>query len=278
MSSPSSKAFKRTSTSNTFTLSLYEEKLREIAISRFKWNNLPDTVDPRFIEWVLINDGPAVFFRDDVMGYLCLQTRISGPLDVYQTPIRRDAYAVNGYNKELTKNDSVLIFNNYQRTNDALIIDFFSTRLYDIQCAIDTNVKLQKTPKILKVPEDQRLTIINLLKQYEGNYAFILGDKNLDLKQLDSVDITAPYVADRLFQLKQDMWREALTYFGVYNYKPKKERAITLEITSELGDVEALRFSCLAARQDAAEKINKMFGLNISVNYRNINEDKEDEQ
>lgn len=62
-------------------------RIKELAISRFKWNNLPDTVDERFLELTLFEQGMAVFFNDDVMGYLALTTMIGGMLDVYRNPI-----------------------------------------------------------------------------------------------------------------------------------------------------------------------------------------------
>lgn len=78
----------------------------------------------------------------------------------------------------------------------------YAWRLYEIQRAIDTNVKLQKNPKIVTCSETQRLTIINLFKQYEGNYPFIFADKQMELGGLNSIDISAPYVADKLQVLK----------------------------------------------------------------------------
>ena len=42
----------------------------------------------------------------------------------------------------------------------------------------------------------------------------------------------------------------------------------TQEVVSNQGDVYASRFSRLMARRKACEEINDMFGLNISVKYR----------
>ena len=36
----------------------------------FEWKNLPETVDPRYLELCLFGLGNAVFFKDDVLGYL----------------------------------------------------------------------------------------------------------------------------------------------------------------------------------------------------------------
>jgi hypothetical protein len=257
---------------NDWTFIQYYNRLVDLAISQFEWINLPPTCDRRFLELALFSDGMAVFFKDEVMGYLTLQCMISGPLDVYRIPIYRRAYASNGYQMELNKENSVLIFNNSLHINSQLDVEMYAWRLYEIQRAIDTNVKLQKNPKIITCSESQRLTIINLFKQYDGNYPFIFADKQMDLSGLNAIDISAPYVADKLQVIKGLVWNEAMTYLGIGNTNDeKRERLNTLEVKSGMGDVEAQRYTRLMEREIACERINVMFpGLNLEVRYKQI--------
>lgn len=257
---------------NDWTYIQYYNRLVDLAISQFEWINLPPTCDRRFLELTLFADGMAVFFRDEVMGYLTLQCMISGPLDVYRIPIYRRAYGCNEYQMELSKENSVLIFNNSLHINSQLDVEMYAWRLYEIQRAIDTNVKLQKNPKIITCSETQRLTIINLFKQYEGNYPFIFADKQMDLSGLSAIDISAPYVADKLQVLKGLVWNEAMTYLGIGNTNDeKRERLNTLEVTSGMGDIEAQRYTRLMEREIACERINAMFpDVNLSVRYKQV--------
>ena len=117
---------------NDWTFIQYYNRLVDLAISQFEWINLPPTCDRRFLELALFADGMAVFFKDEVMGYLTLQCMISGPLDVYRIPIYRRAYASNGYQMELSKENSVLIFNNSLHINSQLDIEMYAWRLYEI--------------------------------------------------------------------------------------------------------------------------------------------------
>lgn len=254
---------------NQRTYLQYVNRLTELSISMFDWQNLPDTIDARFLELALFNDGMAVFFKDEVMGYLGLQVMISGALDVYRIPITRTAFAQNGYQMKLDQSNSVIIFNNMLHTNSILDVQEMSKRLYEIQRTIDVNVIQQKTPKIITCTENQRLVMKNLYAQYMGNEPFIFGDKNLDLSGIKTFDTTSPYVADKLYDLKTQYWNEALTYLGISNVNTvKKERMITDEVQRNLGGTIASRYSRLFMRQQACEQINKMFGLNISVDYR----------
>jgi hypothetical protein len=254
---------------NQRTYLQYVNRLTELSISMYDWKNLPDTIDARFLELALFNDGMAVFFKDEVMGYLGLQVMIGGALDVYRIPITRTAFAQNGYQMKLDQSNSVIIFNNMLHTNSILDVQEMSKRLYEIQRTIDVNVIQQKTPKIITCTENQRLVMKNLYAQYTGNEPFIFGDKNLDLSGIKTLDTTSPYVADKLYELKTQYWNEALTYLGISNVNTvKKERMITDEVQRNLGGTIASRYSRLFMRQQACEQINKMFGLNISVDYR----------
>jgi hypothetical protein len=254
---------------NNATFKQYYNRLVELAISMFEWKNLPDSVDARFLELCLFVDGQAIFFYDEELGYLTLQNAMNGGFNVYRIPVNRRAYAVNGYNRELNENNSVIIFNNYLHTNSKLDAVMFAKRLYNLDRAIDVNANAMKTPIIIKCDETQRLTMLNLYKQYDGNEPYIFGDKAINTNAIQVFKTDAPYVADKLYQLKTQIWNEALTYLGISNINvQKKERLITDEVTRNQGGTIASRYSRLNARRDACKQINAMFGLDIWCDYR----------
>ena len=263
---------------NNRTYLQYYNRLTELAISMFEWQNIPETVDQRFLELCLFGDGMCVFFQDEVLGYLSLQCMIGGKLNVYRIPMERRAYATNGYQRELDGTNSVIIFNNYLHTNSMLDVEMFSKRLYNLDRAIDVNANAQKTPVLIQCDENQRLTMKNLYKQYEGNEPFIFGSKGLDANGLKVLQTGAPYVADKLYELKTQIWNEALTYLGISNINVvKKERMITDEVTRNQGGTVASRYSRLESRRQACRQINEMFGLNIWVDYREDFQDIEEQ-
>ena len=261
--------FWESATLNNATFRQYYNRLTELSISMFEWKNLPDTVDPRYLELTLFTDGQAVFFKDEEIGFLALQNTKGGKFNVYRVPVERRAYAVNGYQKDLTDKDSVIIFNNYLHSNSRLDVEMFSRRLWNLDRAIDVNANAQKTPVLIQCDETQRLTMLNLYKKYDGNEPFIFGDKNLNPNAIKTLKTDAPYVADKLYQLKTQIWNEALTYLGISNVNiTKKERLITDEVTRNQGGTIASRYSRLEARRDACREINKMFELDIWCDYR----------
>lgn len=254
---------------NNRTYQHYYNRLTELAISMFEWQNLPDTVDARFLELSLFSTGMAIFFKDEELGYLALQTMIGGNLDVYNVPKIRRAYATNGFNMLLSEDNSVIIWNNMLRTNCLTDIELFARRLYECDRTIDVNIKAQKTPIAILCDENQRLTMKNMYAQYDGNEPFIFGAKDLDIKKIQAITTGAPFVADKVMQTKIQIWNEAMTYLGISNVNfQKKERMVTDEVTRNMGSTVSSRYTRLEMRKKACEDINKMFGLNVNVEYR----------
>lgn len=262
--------FEDSAATNTLTYMQYLRRLMELSMSMFAWKNLPNTVDPRYIELRLFETGSVVFFKDDVLGELCLDCIQQGNFDVYGNPITRRAYSCyNNYQKVLNDKDSVIIWNNYLRTNSVTDIQLYAKRLWDLDRSVDVNAKAQKTPLLIQCNEKQRMSMKNLYMQYDGNTPVIFADNNIDINGVNVVSTQAPYVADKLYQLKNQIWNEALTYLGISNLNiNKQERLITDEVSSSQGSTISSRYSRLECRKQAVEKINEMFGLNIEVDYR----------
>ena len=108
-----------------------------------------------------------------------------------------------------------------------------------------------------------------MYKEYDGNAPVIYGDKQLSPNSIKVVTTGAPFVADKLYTLKTQIWNEALTYLGISNINvQKKERLVTDEVTRNQGGVIASRYSRLEARREACKKINELFNLDIWCDYR----------
>lgn len=269
MSKKRNRQFWDSTAMNNRTYIHYYDRLTELAISMFEWKNLPPTIDERFMELALFTDGKAVFFKDEVLGYLCLRCATSGRWNVYNVPTQRRAYASNNYNINLNENNSVIIYNNYLRKSCIADIEMFAKRLYSIERASDVNINAQKTPILILCDENQKLTMENVYMKYDGNQPVIMGAKNLDMKSIQALKTDAPFVSDKLQMLKFQIWNEAMTYLGISNVNMhKKERLLNDEVTRNMGSTVASRYSRLEMRKKACKEINKMFELDIDVEYR----------
>lgn len=264
--------FWSTAFENRLNNDLYLARLVELSASMFDWTGLPDTCDVRTLELALLGNGRAVFFRDDALDmYMTLpvNVRTSG-YDVYGQPLQFTARSLyNNYRYPLTQETGVMIYNNYLRTPSLMQLVSFADRLGKIDEIIDININAQKTPILILADESKRLTMKNLYMKYDGNQPFIFGDKNLSINDFTVLKTDAPYVADKLYEIKTQIFNEALTYLGISNTSlQKKERLITDEVSRNMGGTIAARYNRLNERQKACEKINKLFGLNVWCEYK----------
>lgn len=254
---------------NNRTYSGWFNRLYSMAISIFEWDNLPDSVDQRFLEYVLFWNGFGVYFNDEELGNLFLSGLISGPLDVYNIPTLRTAIANNGYMRtDLNKTNSVVVYDNYSRQPIAETIKLYAMKLYEIDRTIDVNVKAQKTPVAL-ICEDEKavLSAQNAYLKYDGNIPVMFATKGM-LSNFTTAKTDSPYMGDKLQLLKTQILNECLAFLGIEaNLNEKAERLISAEISGNLGIIEAMRLNRLKSREDAARKINNLFGTNITVHF-----------
>ena len=254
---------------NIRTYDYYFMRLSNIAVSIFEWKNLPDTVDARFLEMSIFRNGMCLFFEDPVIGFLALPCAIGGKLNVYNIPTMRRAYAANGYYAMRDESDSVIIYHNYFHDVPTWDVEMFAQRLAEYQRTIDVNVGAQKTPVLLACDDDQKASVENAYLSYSGNTPVIVANKAMNPNMITVLKTDAPFVADAIEELRVMVWNDAMSYLGVSNVNvTKKERLITDEVQRNMGGVLASRNSPLQMRRQAADEINKMFNLNIEVDYR----------
>lgn len=250
----------------------YYKRLRLLAMTVFEWENLPETMNARYLEKMLYFKGLCCFCYDDNLGWLSLPCNPCSDLNIYDDSIKYNVYS-NNYNKEYDLKDIVLIRNNYERIPTDFTIRLFSERLYEAERAIEVNVKAQKTPILIRCDEKQRLTLKNVYMKYDGNEPVIFGDKNLDISNVEVLKTDADFVAKELEEYKNTVWSEALTFLGI-NSTPfeKKERLVVDEVNSNNQMISASANVMLASRKQACKEFNKLTGLNINVKIREYND------
>lgn len=253
----------------------YFDRLKLMALSMFKWSGLPDSISARYMETLFFEKGKAIFFKAEKqgLGFLCLGGTTSGDLNVYGEPLKMQ---ITGYGFEamLGIDDCVLMRNNYLMKPTISTIQLYAQRLHEVERSIDTNIKGQKFPRLIKGTEKQQLTLKNIYNQYDGNQPVIFIDSSLSADSFSVLNTETPYVADKLIQYKHDLWNECMSFLGINNSNTdKKERLIVDEVQSNNQLIQLSADIMLMCRKEACELINKKYNLNISVDLRNTQVD-----
>jgi hypothetical protein len=271
----------------------YYYRLMLIAKSLFKWDNLPNGINEKWIERFLYSEGGCIFFKDPTYGYMITKFATSGKLNYYDEPTTVRAYATDYISTEHENNiDCVII-----RNNDDMIPTFPTIQLYahdltNIKRTIDTNITAMKIPFIITCSDKQRLSFKQVMKQKNDNEPVIYGDKNLDTTEIKVLKTDTPIVFDKLQIQKNNVWNECMTFLGINNANTdKRERLVDDEVQANNQLIQVNSDVMLKAREEACKRINDMFGLKISVRRRtplemadmhlfddvDIHEDKEDD-
>lgn len=269
LQSPSRKDFKKAAFTNAQTYNYYYTRMRNIAMSIYKWTGLPESCNARFLERQLYYRGFAGFVPDSVLGWLSLPLTPSGTINIYDESLYYDAFGNNYPTTRFPREEVVLVRNNLTCIPTDFAVRKFARQLYECECAIDTNISAQKTPVLIVCEDKQRYTMKNLYMQYDGNMPVIYGDKSLNPEALRVLKTDAPYIADKLTAHRAAIWSDFLTFLGVANIGLEKRERLTESestantafygISSELG---------LLTRREAAEELAAKTGLEISVTNR----------
>lgn len=240
-----------------------------LALNRFKWDNLPQGLESRHIENALFRYGQAGFVDDNELGLICLPASPRG-LNVYGDPTSI-LLTGNGFSKEYKINDIVRILSNDVAYPTIMHINYYADKISRVDKAIDMNISHQKTPYILKTTKQNELSMKNLIQRIERDDTAIFIDEKLSVGNdsgllLDSTLV--PFVADKLQEHKNNLVNELLTILGLNNNAGnnlKKERLIVDEVNANNQEIEMYLDTDFKNREKACEEINKKYNLNITV-------------
>lgn len=258
---------------------MYQNMLWGLAESRFVWDGLPSTVNERYLERVLHRHGLAVFFEEPRLhAFFALHAAGTGDVDVYGDP---KTFRVTGnryINREVSSKDCVPIWVNRNRVNDQWIINYYAAQLAEAAVTVQVNALTSRYPTILALSQEQKLTGENFYRQIAEGQPVVFtvkdtmgGDVSGSVQALDNR--LPPNAVSDAIRVKKDIWDEAMLMLGIQCAPPdKKERLVDDEVEALQGQMAAFRGVAIGARQEAADRINERYGLNVSVHWRHSRE------
>ena len=268
---PPKDAFRDAMVMNNETYVDYFERMKKVCLSMFEWENLPPSMNARFLEMCLFYNGQAALLYDDDYGYINTMAADGGYINIYGLPTeiqcysyrfnqRRELYTVD--TGEEKGKECILVLNNYERVPTSSTINLFAARLTEAQRTADVNIKAQRTPILITTDQKQYFTLKKMYEEYDGNTPAIFADKNIiSSDAMKAFKTDAPFVAKDVMQYKREIWNEFLTTMGISNLDEKRERMVTNEIDSNNELVNLNLQSLLIPRKEACKQFNEKYGL-----------------
>lgn len=268
---PPKDAFRDAVVLNNETYIDYLERMKKICLSMFEWQNLPNSMNARFLEMCLFYNGQAALLYDEDYGYLNTMAADGGYINIYGLPTEIQCYSYRfNQRRSLYTTDTgeekdkecILVLNNYERIPTISTVTLFATRLAEAQRTADVNIKAQRTPILITTDQKQYFTLKKMYEEYDGNTPAIFADKNVITPDaLKALKTDAPFLGQDIMDYKREIWNEFLTFMGISNLSEKRERMISNEVDSNNELVNLNLQALLVPRKEACKQFNEKYGL-----------------
>lgn len=245
------------------TINLLFEKCVRI----FKWRELPENLPQREIEKYAIALGYCGFVNDRKCGYMVSNGGMSAPTQ-YSDVFKNFTYArPTAYGGTATIGKNCVIIRNTSMMNSLSgLIRRTASQLAHADITLRAALVNYRANDILVADDDSSAESIAAYYSslYEGNLKAIV-DENV-ISSIKNLSTSRSY-ADllRLTEVKNEIMRSFFAEIGIRQKSDKKERLVTEEVESDRMMLLFNIHDMLEQRQTACEEINKIFGLNMSV-------------
>lgn len=258
--------------------SYYYKMLLNRVINMFTWNNLPNTIDEQVMNFWLFVTGRVVFTEFKGKLY-ALNGNYGGYPNEYYLPTEFVvANPILGNKIVKLDIDGVAMFNSdtdkypTQTMTGGLypILTLTANMLADCVVTISSALKNGRVQTAFLCKDDTvRIAGEKVLKQlYNGNPAVMIDDTILNcispIKMADNTSVAT--ILQQTIETYQFWLANFYNSIGVNaNFNMKRERLNTAEVNINDSALFVNVVNMLNNRQQALEKINKMFGTTITV-------------
>ena len=238
-----------------------------LALNRYRWENLPNGIESRYIEEMLYDNGECAMFDHPDLGLCVLRSSSRENLNIYGEPTK---LTLTGFNEHRTvmMDECVRIMNNDLALPTLPNIVYYARRMAEIDDIIMQNLRQQRVPYLFATDENNSFSMKALYDRiYQGEPAIFIDKEMLkgEPENIMVIPTVSPYLVDKLQIQKQEMERELLTFLGINNTLEKKERLLTDETNSNNQFIKMSSDIGFKQRQLACQQMNEMFGLNVRV-------------
>lgn len=256
----------------------YFNLLYTLAVSVPTWENLPLEVDKAIMERILINNGSVVFHYDPILGkYLTLVLAEVQKYDTDGRPLLYSATTLFGNirYRDLTPENSVIIWDNVTQIPTLANIEFYAGRLANLRLTIDQCVKNLKVPYIIRTTSNNKAAVEGILSEVYKFKPAIVEDGVVDLECLKVYTLTEniPESLDASREEFTNTFNEALSSIGIANVsqeESKRERMTEYEVAKTVTGSMIQQESRLKPRLQGAERVNELYKLDLKVAFTRV--------
>lgn len=247
---------------NSRLFRFYKQQIIKLALNRFKWVNLPETCDERYLEMILLYQGAATiaFPKKQVGTFYSTQVTQMSPPNVYDNPTRWISVGNSGWRFRCNAKNGVMVWDNRPRVPLIDMIELWAQELVDIRRTKQINRLHVKTPYVVRTPPEMEQQALNIFKQISGGEPAIVTTDGLSAIQIDVIDTKVEFLGEELTAEEMNTWAMIYQSLGIQNLTFKAERMVQDEVNKRDEPSDLIALDGLNCRRDACEKLNERFG------------------
>lgn len=264
----------------------------------FIYDNAPPEFNQRFFEMSLLYEGSSCMVKREDGGYISMFFRSGGTLNVNGELLKGMGYGMNGThidnlsmyldgmeNKAIREGYSgvefPLEYNAVMCRDNKMCYPYiryimsYAERITSAMRGLDVIRSDMKTPTIIQAPEHERISVKDMLTRREENQSAIIFQKK-NSTEFKTFDIKVrPEMLSVGWEDVQQLKCSILEILGIESNPQvdKKERLLVDEVNSNNSVTHRNLLMRLREREVFCERVNKAFGLNMSVRLREEGED-----
>ena len=250
-------------------------------LGMFEWKGLPETIPQETLEKFLIGQGYAIITKVPEEeqhrggGLYCLPCGLAGELDANLIPTQA---VVNSTWLRYSKSglwigkDCALIRNDALFVGLQEIFSRYASQLADMEITLRLQAVNNRVGHILKASSDTaKLDAETYLKKLEeGTLGVIGSDEFLDVIDFDTKEYANKSNTSIKDTLESLQWLSAHWFIELGlndNYNMKREAINSTETDANQDTLLPLIEQMLIWRRKGADELNRLYGLNVSVDY-----------
>ena len=253
----------------------YINKYYNIWMSKFKWSGLDEEVAAKqenFIMRKFWSDGQIAakpIKNTDLMVYApwTLTTFDCYDLPETVTLVNLHNAPFIPYEPQVVGKDVVVGWCQPNHKSIATIVDYYVSRMVQVDLVINTNLQLQKMPFLIGVNEIDKDKMEDIVQRILNNEVVVFANLE-DLQKVQTLVTQTPYIIDKLNDYKRSLEQELMTFLGVDNNGSKSLEQTHVSVDAVNANNDVINDYGNAIESEINKwlaEVNRVFGRNISI-------------
>ena len=224
------------------------------------------------------SESTLILSNENPNGVLCLVPFATAKYDIEDAPsvvsyINKRGATFIPKGLKIVNKDCVIGWAHSSHAPIRSLVMYYIEKIVDVEKTIEMNLFVHKLPRLVVCAPEDKNRVDDLMQRIEAGEKklFLESDDVQAIKNVLESGSNTSYIIDKLYQYKQNLENELLTFLGVNNNPIEKaERLITDEANSNNQLISACGDCFLDTIQDFCDEVSQVLEFPLSVETKTL--------